>query len=97
MASQLDFSGALGCIKAGAKVARAGWNGKGMFLFLISCDDYDFDLDAGNAVLRELALALDQEAPDNGAWICMKTADNCLVPWLASQTDILANDWTTVS
>jgi hypothetical protein len=30
-------------------------------------------------------------------WIGMHTADNCFVPWLASQTDLLANDWNVVA
>lgn len=29
-------------------------------------------------------------------YIYMKTADNKLVPWLASQTDVLAEDWQVV-
>lgn len=78
----MNFGQALEAAKSGAKICREGWNGKGMFLFLIEGKDWDFetDIDCVNHW---------QTLP----FICMKTADNKLVPWLASQTDILADDW----
>lgn len=68
----MNFGDALAMVKAGRKVARAGWNGKGMWLEL--------------------------QRPDSGSrmtlpYIFMKTVDDNLVPWLASQTDMLAEDW----
>jgi hypothetical protein len=56
----------------GERVARSGWNGKGMWLAL--------------------------QTPDKGSgmtlpFIYMKTAQDDLVPWLCSQTDLLATDW----
>ncbi len=62
----------------GKQVTRPGWNGKGMFLFLISNWTYTDGK---------------QDNYPNLPFIAMKTADNKVVPWLASQTDILANDW----
>jgi hypothetical protein len=32
----------------------------------------------------------------NLPWIGMKTADNCFVPWVCSQTDMLVEDWELV-
>jgi hypothetical protein len=67
-----DFGWALNQLRAGDKVSRAGWNGKGMWLQLQRPRMYS-----------EMTLP----------YIYMKTADNKLVPWLASQTDMLAEDW----
>ena len=66
------FGHALDILKAGGKVRRAGWNGKGMWLGLHRPD-------------TDTKMTL--------PYIYMKTADNQLVPWLASQTDMLSTDW----
>lgn len=84
-ASRHDFGFALDKLKSGGRVARAGWNGKGMWLFLIP-DDYAADLQ------HEPSGKLFTGLP----WIGIKTADDKFVPWLASQTDVLAEDWDEV-
>lgn len=82
----LDFGQALILLKRGFKVARAGWNGKGMWLRYV--DPYT---DSQYRVI-ETAEARETLLP----YIGMKTADNKFVPWLASQTDMLAEDWMLV-
>jgi hypothetical protein len=82
MPKNVDFSEALQILKAGGKVARAGWNGKGMFLKMIGSSDYSITV----PIVKGLVFPL---LP----WIGMKTADDCFVPWLANQTDVLAEDW----
>lgn len=81
------FSEALEALKQGKKVARSGWNGKGMFVFLVPGSTFK--------VNRAPLLGIYPEGTEINyhAHIDMKTADNQIVPWLASQTDILANDW----
>jgi hypothetical protein len=79
----LTFSHAVELLKDGAMVARKGWNGKGMWLVLVGADFW------GVGVAADIPLTL---AP----WIGMKTADASFVPWLASQTDVLAEDWGVV-
>lgn len=79
------FSFALVYLKEGKKVARQGWNGKGMFLFLICGKEWEFTTDVSGVYGLNTA-----------PFICMKTADGSLVPWLASQTDLLATDWEVV-
>jgi uncharacterized alpha/beta hydrolase family protein len=83
-----DFSVALKALKNGYKLAREGWNGKGMWLKYV--DPYlGMNLtDKQVEAVSEGATAL--------SYIAMKTADNKFVPWLASQTDLLAEDWTVV-
>lgn len=94
-----SFGDALVALKAGARVARAGWNGKGMWLALTPGIEIK---GAGSTGLRGAALAYaNAERPVGiaiGAHIDMRAADGSLViGWLASQTDMLANDWEIVS
>ena len=86
----LSFSHALEAIKSGLKVARAGWNGKGMFVFLVPGSVFK--------VNRPPLLGIYPEGTEINyhGHIDMKTADGQVVPWLASQTDVLANDWCVV-
>lgn len=71
----MNFGYALDRLQMGVKVAREGWNGKGMWVALQRPDAHS-----------KMSLP----------YIYMKTADDKLVPWLASQTDILAQDWVRV-
>lgn len=79
----ISLDGALHLLKMGFKVARKGWNGKGMWL--IMCDSGNYE------VGREDACDYDRLP-----WIGMKTADDKFVPWVVSQTDLLADDWMVV-
>lgn len=81
---RLSFGDAVAVLKEGKRVCRAGWNGKGMFLSLVNTGYYD----VGCSVVNDIDSLL--------PWIGMKTADNKFVPWLASQTDVLAEDWQIV-
>lgn len=79
-----DFGEAVKYLKRGLKVCRQGWNGKGMYLAHVNSYQYKV-----NGEVHKDSLFL-------SPWIGMKTADGKFVPWLASQTDILAEDWTFV-
>jgi len=68
-------------------VARSGWNGKSMWLVLV--EGYDYNPKTDNSAVHALGF---EKLP----WIGMKTADSKFVPWLASQTDILSDDWRIV-
>lgn len=86
----LTFGDALHMLKLGKKVARAGWNGKGMFLFLVPGSVF--------FVSRPPLLGIYPEGTqiDYHAHIDMKTSNGQIVPWLCSQTDALAEDWQVV-
>ena len=86
----MNFGAALENLKLGAKIERAGWNGKGMFLFLVPGSSFEVN----RAPLLGIYPA--GTVIDYCPHIDMKTADNKVVPWLASQTDVLANDWAVV-
>ena len=86
----MDFGMAIAAMKKGMKVARSGWNGKGMFLFLVPGSTFK--------VNRAPLLGIYPEGTEINycPHIDMKTADEKVVPWLASQTDVLAEDWQIV-
>ena len=85
--SNLNFGQAIALLKEGHQVARQGWNGKGMFLYYVPANAYPAQTGVAKAYWGE-----DAKVP-YGAYIAMKTAQGNVVPWLASQTDVLAEDW----
>lgn len=87
----MNFGQALEALKEGKKVSRSGWNGKGMFLFLVSGSTF--------TVNRAPLLGIYPEGTviDYCPHVDMRTADGKIVPWLCSQTDMLAEDWDVVS
>lgn len=89
----MDFSDALEMLKDGFKMARSGWNGKGMFIYYVPANKYPA---SGNLFNTLKGLFLDDMVP-YGPYLAMKTAQNNVVPWLASQSDILAEDWEVVT
>ncbi len=84
----MDFGKAIEAMKSGKKVAREGWNGKGMFIYTGGCSLPFPPLPENEKWLVD--------AFPMSVFVIMKTADNNLIPWLASQTDILAEDWQVV-
>lgn len=77
----LDFGRAIAAMKDGDRVARVGWNGKGMYLYL---EDW-------------MEGTLDFSGRKYQPCIVMKTAQGTHQPgWLASQADMLAEDWQIV-
>ena len=88
-----SFGWALEHMKCGKRVTRAGWNGKGMWLWLVREDEYRLTSPLSSETLP-VAEAL--EVGTMLPWIMMKTAGYRFVPWLASQTDMLAEDWEII-
>ena len=82
----LNFSQALEAIKTGAKMARAGWNGKEMFVFLVNGSTFTVNRPPLNVIYPE------GTEINYRSHIDMRTADGSIVPWIASQTDLLAED-----
>lgn len=66
------------------KVSRKGWNGKDMWIHIVTPPSSPFSDDGAGGKYEAIP------------YIEMKTADNKFVPWLASQTDVLAEDWGIV-
>lgn len=86
----MSFGNALEMIKKGRMVARNGWNGTGMFVFLVKGSHF--------RVNRPPLLGIFPEGTgiDYRPHIDMKTANGDIVPWVASQSDMLCNDWVVV-
>lgn len=85
--NNLSFSQALVELKEGKLMCRQGWNGKGMFIFLVPGSTFKVNRAPLNVIFEEGTKI------DYHGHIDMKTADGKIVPWLCSQTDMLAEDW----
>lgn len=100
------FGQALESLKRGHLVARKGWNGKGMFIFMRPEDNLPTNMIVNQ--VKSLPESFKRWVANNygdsetdrikfTAYLCMKAADDTVVNgWLASQTDMLANDWMIV-
>jgi hypothetical protein len=84
MEHTFDFGQALVALKAGNKVARKGWNGKGLSIELQTPDE-NSKMTLPYIFMNYPATPASETAPVNHV--------NAKVPWLASQTDMLAEDW----
>jgi len=97
----LTFGLAIEALKKGHRAARAGWNGKGMFLYYVPANSYPAQTDVAKAYWADKQPGYSPSSANTilvpyGAYIAMKTAQENVVPWLASQTDVLADDWQIV-
>ena len=98
------FGQAIGSLKHGFLVARQGWNGKGMFLFMRPFDllKDDFITDTVKSLPYNFKAWVKAHPNKSGErffaqYICMKAADGSIVNgWNATQVDMLANDWILV-
>lgn len=84
---ECNFSWALAELKAGRRLRRSGWNGKGMCVFLVNGSTFQVNRPPLLGIYPEGTTVTYQPHID------MRTADGTIVPWLASQTDVLATDW----
>ena len=77
----MTFGDAIDKLKSGSRVSRSGWNGKGQWLELQVPDEHS-KMTSPYIFINTTGLQTDNDA-----------APKSLVPWLASQTDMLAEDW----
>ena len=77
----MNFGSALEALKSGMKVARQGWNGKGLWLELQRPDQHS------KMTLPYIFMSYPEDA---------QNTPGARVPWLASQTDMLSEDWELV-
>jgi hypothetical protein len=92
MIDGMPFGHALEACKAGARIARRGWNGKGQYVFLIP--DYVFTRGYADEIP-----ALKDETREITFWGClciMTTSGKVQLGWLATQSDMQAADWEVV-
>lgn len=85
----MNFGFAVEALKAGQRVAREGWNGKGMFIFLIN---------GSNKLASVHGFGFGEYVgePTFSDTVFIRTPKHTLVAWVCSQEDMLAEDWRIV-
>lgn len=92
----MNFGYALEVLKAGGKVSRAGWNGKGMWLILVD-GTKEAQLREGTPYQKALGEPSCEILPHIDMWTVNAEGRRAMLPgWLASQSDMLADDWSEV-
>lgn len=86
----MNFGQAIEALKEGKRVSRSGWNGKGMFLFLVNGSNLIVNREPLLSIMGEVEVTYRPH-------IDMKDAEGKVVPWIASQTDMISDDWGIVS
>lgn len=95
----MDFGEAIRELESGSKIARSGWNGKGMYLVMV-VSTYDYASDT-NDIFSDIKIPCTKsEYPScvpTDPYIVMRTANKTAQPgWLPSQSDIFSKDWVIV-
>lgn len=88
---RFGFDIALAKLKRGSRVAREGWNGKNMFVYYVPEGEY-----VPRTEIAQEHCTNSMNLVPYRAYFAMKTADGTIVPWVASQTDLIALDWYVV-
>ena len=89
----MNFSDALAEVKLGSKIARDGWNGKGMWVVFQKAYPNGIPINKNTAEATGMP---EGKVCKFLPYLMLCTAQGDFVPWLASQTDILADDWSVV-
>lgn len=97
----MDFSQALGQIKAGVRLRRGGWK---TWVAIVPSNFWAIgialpfaagvvDLGTATASPAQMSAAAAAAAPTLAAWLVIQNADGTLEPWTPAQCDLLAEDW----
>jgi hypothetical protein len=98
----MNFEHILPYIKHGHKATRSGWNGKGMFIYLVLGSVFKVNRPPLMGVYPEgtlieylphIDMCTNSKLRETDG---IRSVDGPCVPWLASQTDILAEDWDVI-
>ena len=89
---RLSFGDAVAALKEGLRVERAGWNGKGMFLYYVPENKYPASRNEHGTMIG----VFEDDMVPYREYIALKTVDNQVVPWAPSISDALAEDWQIV-
>lgn len=85
----VDFGTALHLMELGERMQREGWNGKGMFVYIVPAASYPAQRNTKGVLVGDYP---DDMVPYS-AYIASKTASGEVVPWTISQSDALTTDW----
>ena len=87
---KLTFGEAVEAVKLGKKIAREGWNGKGMFVYYVPANKYPFSTEIGKE------LADDEGKVYYNSYLAIKNVNGTVSTWVPSINDVLAEDWLIV-
>ena len=90
MAQSFNFGGALTALKLGKKVARTGWNGKGMFVYYVPAGAYSPCIPIAETLVNEEGLV------EYNPYFAIKNVNGSVSTWVPSVNDCLAEDWYVV-
>lgn len=82
------FGAAINYLKMGKRVARTGWNGQGMYAYLVPANSYPAQTDSAKAEFGDMV--------PYRAYLALKTAQGDVATWAPSCSDVLAEDWLVV-
>lgn len=92
----LPFGLAIEAMRMGKRVARAGWNGRGMWLLMVPGTP-SAQLREGSPYREATGLEQCDILPHIDMWTVDASGRRAMLPgWLASQSDMLADDWYIV-
>jgi hypothetical protein len=92
----MTFGAAIEALKAGYRVSRSGWNGKGMWLVLVPGQE-SVQLREGTPYYNALQQTHAEILPHIDMWTVNAEGRRAMLPgWVASQSDMLAEDWMIV-
>lgn len=86
-ASKFNFSKALDLLKEGKRVAREGWNGKGLFVYMVAGGDYKVQMDSVKH------LADENNCLHYEPYLAIKNVKGTINTWVPSISDLMAEDW----
>ncbi len=86
----MNFGEALDHIEKGGKIAREGWNGKGLFVYYIAADKHKASHNEQSAMID---YADDHGLFQHNAYMAIKNTDGTVSTWVPSINDCLAKDW----
>lgn len=90
MAQSFNFGGALTALKLGKKVARTGWNGKGMFVYYVPAGAYVPCTPIAETLVNE------EGRVEYNPYFAIKNVNGSVSTWVPSVNDCLAEDWYVV-
>ena len=90
MEKQMDFGDAIKAAKQGKKIARIGWNGSGMFAYIVPANSYP----ASTEIMKDYFKG--ELVPYRAYW-ALKTAQEDVAMWSPSGSDSLAEDWVILN
>ena len=83
----MNFGQALEKLKNGYAVAREGWNGKGMFVYLVTGGDYPVQMEVAKRIANS------DETVKYNPYMVIKNVNGTISTWVPSINDCLAEDW----